>query len=54
MSSFSRIGGVWSGAQNALLNDILRNEWGFKGVVVTDWCYNSLMPVNSGLRGGKD
>ena len=54
MSSFSRIGGVWSGAQNALLNDILRNEWGFKGVVVTDWCYNSLMPVNSGLRGGND
>ena len=54
MSSFSRIGGVWSGAQNALLNDILRNEWGFKGVVGTDWCYNSLMPVNSGLRGGND
>lgn len=54
MSSFSRLGGVWSGASEALLNEVLRGEWGYKGVVVTDWCNNSLMPVSAGIRAGND
>lgn len=37
MASFNEIGGVPSSASKYLLTDILRNEWGFKGFVVSDW-----------------
>ena len=53
MSSFSRIGSVWSGA-HGFLNSVCRDEWGFKGVVITDWINPNLMPVNMGIRGGND
>lgn len=36
MSAFNRIGTVWAGGNSALLTDLLRNEWGFKGYVITD------------------
>lgn len=53
MSSFSRIGSVWSGA-HGFLNTVCRDEWGFHGVVITDWINPSLMPEGAGLRGGND
>lgn len=37
MSSFNFIGDIYSGANPHLLNNILRDEWGFKGMVLTDW-----------------
>jgi beta-glucosidase len=54
MSAFTRLGAVWSGASHALLTEVLRDEWGFRGVVVTDYILNSLMPVSLGLRAGND
>ncbi len=36
MSSFNFIGPVWAGGNEALLTDLLRGEWGFDGVVITD------------------
>jgi beta-glucosidase len=36
MTSFSRIGPVYVGADEALLQKILRDEWGFNGYVVSD------------------
>ncbi len=36
MSSFNRIGCKWSGAHKGLLTNVLRNEWGYKGVIETD------------------
>ena len=30
MSAFDRLGTVWCGASSALLNDLLRTEWGFE------------------------
>ena len=36
MSSFNRAGAVWTGASSALQNDILRGEFGFDGVILTD------------------
>ena len=38
MSSFNRIGCTWTGRHHGLLTDILRNEWGFIGIVETDAC----------------
>jgi len=37
MASFNEIAGVPSSANKHLLTDILRNEWNFKGFVVSDW-----------------
>lgn len=36
MSAFNRVGPTWAGGSRALLTDVLRNEWGFKGFVITD------------------
>ena len=36
MSSFNRLGCTWVGAHKGVLTEVLRNEWGFKGVVITD------------------
>ncbi len=38
MSAFNRIGCTWTGRHKGLLTDVLRNEWGFVGVVETDAC----------------
>lgn len=56
MSSYSRLGNTWAGASKALLTDVLRNEWGFKGMVVTDSAMGntSWMDINLALRAGGD
>ena len=36
MSSYNNIGTTWAGASTALLTNVLRNEWGFIGTVITD------------------
>lgn len=37
MSSYNRINGVFASENAWLLTDVLRGEWGFNGVVVSDW-----------------
>lgn len=37
MSSFNKINGTFAGGSKDLCTHILREEWGFRGVVVTDW-----------------
>ncbi len=36
MSAYNRIGAEWCGGSKTLITDLLRNEWGFDGFVITD------------------
>lgn len=37
MTSYGPINGIWSAGNGKLLTQILREEWGFDGLVMTDW-----------------
>ncbi len=54
MSSFNRVGGVWAGSNHALLTDVLRGEWGFRGSVITDWADMTYMDYTRGVLAGND
>ena len=54
MSSFNSVGSWWAGASYPLLTTLLREEWGFHGVVVTDYAGPDYMATNIGLRAGND
>ena len=54
MSSFNRIGMTWTGGSYALLTEILRDEWGFRGSVITDYSMNLYTQVDLMIRAGGD
>lgn len=56
MTSHNRLGATWTGGSYPLLTTVLRNEWGFRGSVVTDYYAQtgSFMNVDQGLRAGGD
>ncbi|VYU54758.1 glycosyl hydrolase [Clostridium paraputrificum] len=37
MSSYNKVNGTYANENMHLMRDILRNEWGFEGCVITDW-----------------
>lgn len=37
MTSYNQVNGIYANENEHLLKDILRDEWGFDGMVVTDW-----------------
>lgn len=54
MTSFNDNDGIPSTGNRHLLTDILRNEWGFKGMVVTDWCSATEMIAHGFAKNRKD
>jgi len=51
MCSYNKINGVYAGANHKLLTEILRDEWGFKGAVISDWgaCINAPECLKAGM-----
>lgn len=51
MGAYNKYKGQWCGQNQYLLNDILRGEWGFDGVVVSDWggINNTQQAIYNGL-----
>ncbi|MGC4421066.1 glycoside hydrolase family 3 N-terminal domain-containing protein, partial [Streptococcus suis] len=54
MSSFNRIGTLWAGGNSDLLNTVLRDEWGFRGMVITDFDGQDYMSPDQAIRNGGD
>lgn len=57
MAAMNRIGTRWAGAHKGLMTEVLRNEWGFEGMVITDQASVSGMfyqDMISGLWAGTD
>lgn len=55
MSSYNFIGTEWAGGCAALLKEVLREEWGFKGMVISDYFGNyGYMDADRAVRGGTD
>ncbi|MFA9462960.1 MAG: glycoside hydrolase family 3 C-terminal domain-containing protein [Velocimicrobium sp.] len=55
MSSFNYIGNQWAGSCKELLTNVLRDEWGFRGLVITDYFGGyGYMDADKAIRGGND
>lgn len=52
MSSYNRINGTFASENKWLLTDVLRDEWGFDGIVMSDW--GGTHDRIAGIRAGED
>ena len=52
MESYNKVNGEYASRSHRLLQEILRDEWGFKGVVVSDW--GAALNITECIKGGLD
>jgi beta-glucosidase len=52
MCSYNKVNGTFASEHHHLLNEILKNEWGFDGLVVSDW--GAVRDRVAALKGGLD
>ena len=54
MSSYNRVNGMWTSESKWLLEDILRGEWKFEGLLMSDWdsLHGAIGPLTSGDGSG--
>ncbi|GAA2467534.1 glycoside hydrolase family 3 C-terminal domain-containing protein [Winogradskya humida] len=52
MCSYNRINGVYASEDRWLLTDVLRDEWGYRGLVVSDW--GAVNERDAGVHAGLD
>ena len=52
MTAYNKLNGVYANENRHLLSDILRGEWGFEGMVVTDW--GGCNDIAAGARAGSN
>jgi len=53
MSAYNSVNGQWCGQNHALLTHVLRDEWGFEGLVISDWVFG-LRDAARSLSAGLD
>jgi beta-glucosidase len=53
MSAYNAVNGEWCGQSHALLTDVLRDEWGFDGFVISDWIFG-LRDAGPSITAGLD
>jgi beta-glucosidase len=51
MSAYNKLNGHWCAENSWLLTDVLKKEWGFQGIVVSDWkgTHSTAPTANAGL-----
>lgn len=54
MTSYNRIGTIWAGGHYNLLTGVLRGEWGFNGVVISDYMDGNWENVDQMVAAGGD
>lgn len=55
MSSYNKINGIYAQGSDDLLTRVLRDDWGFNGIVMTDWIgERSDLPVADEVKAGDD
>ena len=55
MTSYNRLGAVWAGGSKALMTDVIRDEFGFQGCIITDYSdHQNFMIMDQALRAGGD